>query len=303
MLRIAFCASLYNKTDDFNLLAELIARHQRECSDTYQIDLLACSTAEDVDAVVPKMSRFNALVPYRQPRLYDGEERDYVITRKVFHCIRQMLAGAHQQGYDFAVFVHSDVYPLDFSGIAAIIETMRRDGRLIAARGEVTPKMGMWMDDNILFFDMRIATLYPEMLELERNNDLTKPMFQYGIHHILPFWMMRYLAPEEFYFFSDCSKNIGYEGRPQGAQPTPLSYDPDLKILHANNHGYWAGEGEAPIISAVKQRIFFENGNTGEPGSETATFLATKYKYENPTVRRVKNKIRQYIPRRETKAA
>ena len=303
MLKIAFCASLYNKTDDFNLLAELIARHRRERAASYQIDLLACSTAEDADAVVPKMSRFDLLVPYTQPPLYDGEKRDYVITRKVFSCIRQMLAAARRADYDFAIFVHSDVYPLDFSAIAAIIETMRSKNYLVAARGDITPKMGLWMDDNILFFDLKLAARYPEMLDANHDNDLTKPMFHYGIHHILPFWMMRYLTPEEFYFFSDCSKNIGYEGKPQGAQPTPLSYDPDLKILHANHHGYWAGEGELPVISAAKQRIFRENGNTGEPGSETEKFLAIKYKFENPMLRRVKNKIRPYIRRGAAKAA
>ena len=303
MLKIVFCASLYTKTEDFNLLAELIARHKRDYADRYQIDLAACATAEDTEPVLARMSHYDALVPYIQPPSYEGEILDYVITRKVFQCLRLMLDWAQKAGYDYAIFLHSDLYPLDFGKIAAILETMRAKNYLVAARGRSIVFYEMWMDDNIMFFDLRLRDHYPDMFDIEKDKYLSKPMFHYGIHYILPFWMMRYLAPEEFYFFSDCAENVGYDGKCIGYVPTPLNYDADLKILHANHFGYWGGTGEAPQISAVKQRIFRENGNLGEPGSETEKFLAMKYKFENPALRRLKNKIRPLIGRGAAKTA
>ena len=297
MLKIAFCASLYNKVEDFNILAELISRHKREYAERWQIDLFACSTAEDAESVTASMKGFDHLVKYAQPSFYDGEKRDYAITRKVFHCIRQMLNAAFEAGYDFAIFVHSDVYPLDFGNLAAIIETMRGEQYLVAARGDVSVKAGTWMDDNIMFFDLKIASRYPGIFTVDSDNDLTKPLFDFGIHHLLPFWLMRYLTPQDFYFFSDCSKNVGFDGRPQGAHATPLNYDPDLKILHADSFGWWGSTSEAPVISAAKQRIFRENGYRGETGSETERFLSTKFKFENPALRRIKNRVRPFLRR------
>lgn len=271
---LAIAISVYDRWQDVRILVDLI---RANWPGRYYIAV--CSSHPDpaphlADCAIDQLLTVGAYSMEGPPILNPRVAPRARLWVRVIESVRKL--GDHcarSSGAPYTVHLHADAVPLSWPKLRGIAETLARDGKCFAARGEgfafytVNEPVGGF-DDMFFLFENAFAR-ETALWELDPFDFLPHKI---SIHGLLAILGLTRVGLQRFYHYASHHEAIHWDGKPNLVHPfnsaQPMYFDPRYAFLHIHEDAF--PDHLAHYLKAYYLRRF---GIT--KGKTLARFLAT----------------------------